>query len=234
MSLPVLIMTRPALDSRRFVAGIKPDLRAKLSILISPLLQIVPTGADLDMARHRGVIFTSANGVAYAPPGDGRPAYCVGERTAQVARAHGWSAVASGQNAEELIKEVIKTKPPGPLIHISGVHQRGDVAARLSEAGIQTEAIAVYDQQLLPLSPDAQQALSSGLPCIIPVFSPRTAAHLASFCTKADSLIIVALSDAVAQPLADCGAGKLIVADEPSSACVYDALETALDWATLS
>ncbi|NOR29970.1 MAG: uroporphyrinogen-III synthase, partial [Sulfitobacter sp.] len=59
MSLPVLIMTRPAPDSVRFIDGIKPDVRAKLSVLISPLLEIVPTGAVVDMTRYRGVIFTS-------------------------------------------------------------------------------------------------------------------------------------------------------------------------------
>lgn len=234
MSLPVLIMTRPAPDSERFIDGMKPDVRAKLSVVISPLLEIAPTGAAVDMAGYRGVIFTSANGVAYAPLGAGRVAYCVGERTAHVARENGWNASVAGQNAEELIKELANTQPLGPLVHISGVHQRGDIAARLSEVGVQTDAIAVYDQQLLPLSPKAQQAMTAKAPCIVTIFSPRTAAHFATFCTNVENLVIIALSDAVAKPLASCGARKLLVADAPNSASMYDALETALDWATLS
>jgi uroporphyrinogen-III synthase len=234
MSLPVLIMTRPAPDSVRFIDGIMPDVRAKLSVLISPLLEIVPTGAVVDMTRYRSVIFTSANGVDHAGPGNGRTAYCVGERTARVARENGWNASVSGQNAEELIKELTKMSPRGPLVHISGVHQRGDIAAGLSDIGVHTEAIAVYDQQLLPLSPEAQQALTSGIPCIVTIFSPRTATHFASFCANIENFVIIAFSDAVAKPLAHCGARKLIVADAPTSACMYTALETALDWDTLT
>ena len=233
MTLPVLIMTRPALASQRFVDAIKPDVLAKLALITSPLLKISPTDANVDLTRYRGVIFTSAHGVDHVEYGDGFPAYCVGARTAEVARQRGWNASVLGQNADELIQNLIKTLPPSPLVHIGGIHQRGDIAARLTAAGIKTDAIAVYDQQLLPLSAAAQTALGAGIPCIVPLFSPRTAMQFVSECANMRNVVVIALSDAVAEPFVGSDIGKLVVAECLNAASMHNALETAVDWATL-
>ncbi|WP_295508078.1 uroporphyrinogen-III synthase [uncultured Sulfitobacter sp.] len=233
MTLPVLIMTRPALASQRFVDAIKPEVLAKLALITSPLLKIMPTDAVVDLTRYRGVIFTSANGVDHAGNGDGFPGYCVGARTAEAARQRGWNASVLGQNADELIENLIKAPPPAPLLHIGGVHQRGDIAARLTAAGVQTDVVAVYDQQLLPLSMAAQTALAAGIPCIVPLFSPRTATQFVADCANLHKAVVIALSDAVAKPLAQSDIGKLVVADCPNAASMHIALETAVDWATL-
>jgi uroporphyrinogen-III synthase len=233
MTRPALIMTRPVPASQRFVDGIRPDVLAKVALIISPLLRISSTDSDVDMARYAGAIFTSANGVDHAGPGNGSPAYCVGSRTAETARKRGWDASISGQTAEELIQNLANAMPAAPLVHIGGVHQRGDIAARLTTAGLHTNSIAVYDQQLLPLSAQAQKALSSGTPCIVPLFSPRTAMQFAAECADMQHTVIIALSNAVALHLAGYDTKKLFVSGEPSAAAMHIALETAVDWVTL-
>lgn len=234
MTKPVLILTRPAPASERFAASVSAETLAKVTLIISPLLEIVPTGVCVDMAKYKGAIFTSANGIDHAMPGQGRPAYCVGARTAKMAMANGWNVPVWGQNADDLIAQLTSAPPAGPLIHIGGVHQRGDIAARLSQTGLRTDAVAVYDQKLLRLSPTATDALAAQQTSIVPLFSPRTAMHFAEHCPDMSRVVILALSEAVAASLLHCRPKKLVIAAEPSGASMRIALETAVDWVSLA
>ena len=81
MTKPVLIMTRPAQASRRFADSLAATTLAKLTVLISPLMQIKPVPAAINLEGVEGVVFSSGHGVENAPMGRGRTAYCVGSRT---------------------------------------------------------------------------------------------------------------------------------------------------------
>ncbi len=234
MNKPVLILTRPAPNAYAFLDMIAPVLLARVTVLISPLLRISGTGTPVDMQGIDGVIFTSANGPAFAPEGGGRTAFCVGAKTTQAAEAKGWRAQMLGQTADELIEAVINKRPKGPLLHISGQHQRGDIARRLSDAGIKTTAVNVYDQTLLPLTPQAKSALTGGKPCIAPLFSPRTATQFARECDDLRHVIVIALSPAVADALGDKHPQQLLIADEPTANSMRLVLETVVDWDRLA
>jgi uroporphyrinogen-III synthase len=105
MSDPIatLILTRPRAASERFLEQMAGVVSSRVGVLISPLLDIVPTGAVPELDGVRGVIFTSTNGVAFAGAGHGIKAYCVGPATLAAARAAGWDAKLSGSTAEELV-----------------------------------------------------------------------------------------------------------------------------------
>ena len=83
MPQPRLLLTRPHPGAAQFLDRLSPALRD--GAVISPLIEIAPTGVGVDLAPFAGVIFTSANGVAHAPKGDGRPAFCVGPQTTAAA-----------------------------------------------------------------------------------------------------------------------------------------------------
>ena len=234
MNKPVLILTRPAPGSEAFWRDLPGDLRDRVTPVISPLMRIEPLSVSVNLTGVAGVIFTSANGVAFGPESGDIPAYCIGTRTTAKAQSAGWSAVMTGQNADELIKALQGHQPQTPLLHITGRHQRGDIAERLSHAGVATQARAVYDQILLPLTPQARAALSDDRPKIVPLFSPRTAQHFITSCPDPSNVIVIALSDAVAYMVENSGARAVMVAPDPNAASLISQLETVLNWPSLA
>jgi uroporphyrinogen-III synthase len=126
-----LLLTRPRAASERFAAEIAArDL--PLEVVIAPLMEIVPTGDLPPLPEGAALIFTSSNAVEAAGPGQGRRAWCVGARTRQAAAEAGFDAVLAGATADELVAHVVDLRPDGPLVHVHGRHQRGDVADRLA------------------------------------------------------------------------------------------------------
>lgn len=183
---PPLLLTRPLPDARRFAASM-PGWRA----VISPILRIVPVPHDgARLAAAPGLVFTSAHAVGSAGPGRGRPALCVGGRTAQVARAAGFD-VTEGEGTAESLLPLIRSAPV-PLIHPQGRH----LARPLPVPGI-----VVYDQQAQPLSEEAAALLAGRDRVILPVFSPRSARLVGQAVDQAMDqarapLWLVAISDA--------------------------------------
>jgi uroporphyrinogen-III synthase len=165
---PTLLLTRPRADSLRFAA-----LLPEWSVVISPILKIVPVAHDAErLARAEALVFTSAHAVSAAAPGRGRTAFCVGERTAEVARIAGFAAIAGPGDAEGLL----------PMIEASGlrlVHPHGRHLAR----DLPIEGMVVYDQLPLPLNDKACALLSRDGDVVLPLFSPRSA-HLVAAATR--------------------------------------------------
>lgn len=198
-----LLMTRPLAAAQRFVASLPKETRAALEVIHAPLIDIRPTGDVPDFTDVKTVIFTSANGVEVASRETGLrlPALCVGTRTTQVANALGWHARCAGGNAQELLEAVKNMPEAAPLLHLRGMHARGDIAATLQAAAIPCREQVVYDQHLLALDAAAKQALSAQRDMIVPLFSPRTARHFANLCGDAGHLHLIVLSSAVAEPV---------------------------------
>jgi len=221
-----LLLTRPRAMSERFAAEIaERDL--PVDIVIAPLMEIVPADAPPPLAAETGVIFTSSQAVARAGPGDGRRAWCVGGRTTEAARAAGFDAVLAGACADELVSRLRKERPAGPMVHLRGRHQRGDVAKRLHDAGLSVTSHVLYDQVEVP--PDAAFTTALGrTPLCVPLFSPRSAEL---FVTAAKGLwepapddAILALSAAVKATLPPEWAEKTLVSDHPDGPSMIDAV----------
>ena len=204
---PILLLTRPTVAARRFIQELPNRVLSGVEICQSPLIEIVPVPHKAALDAARGVVFTSANGVAFSARFDsamGQSAYCVGKATAQAAQEAGWTAHHKGNTADELVQALIEAKTSGPLLHLRGVHTRGDVAERLSRAGIKTESVVVYDQQLQPLTEQAKFCLNQKLPVLAPIFSPRSARQFANTAPNLANTHVIALSEMVAEPLKTC------------------------------
>ena len=233
MTKPALILTRPAPGCAAFAASLPAALLSRVRVVTSPLLHILPTAAPVDLDGIGGVIFTSANGVAHGPEGGTVPAYCVGEATAQAAAAKGWQVAFHAPDAAHLLPMIKAHRPATPLLHLRGTHQRGDIAERLTQAGLPTRAVVLYDQRALPLTRDAQAALADG-PSIVPLFSPRTAAQFADQACETRRATIIALSPAVAEALDRTVVQQILIAPEPTATSLRFTLETAVDWNRLA
>jgi len=219
-----LIMTRPRSASQAFLVLLPAPVRAMFRPITSPLIEIVRLDASVTLSGDDGVIFSSANGVHAAPDGDGRAAFCIGPATTHAAKQRGWAAEQSGTDADSLVATLIATRPGRRLVHLSGTHTRGDIAARLSAAGLTAEHIALYDQRLRGLTPEAAQVISSAPLVVVPLFSPRTAAQFARIAPRTSSVHAVALSPAVAGALDGALLSGLTIATHPNAQAMGVAL----------
>lgn len=232
MTRPTVLLTRSRFQSRRFADLMRDRLGADLPVLIAPVLDIVadPRAAAAALQGAGGVIFTSENGVAACAGADvppGLPAYCVGARTADAARAAGFVPRPDPPgDLDRLIARITAETWPrdrGPLVHLHGAHVTGDAAAALAAQGIAARAAVVYDQRALPLSDAALRLLAGRAPVVVPVFSPRSARLLAPALAAATApLRIAAISPRAAAALGVQGARCVQVADSPDAAAMVD------------
>ncbi|MBI6629465.1 uroporphyrinogen-III synthase [Pontibaca sp. S1109L] len=221
-------MTRPRVSGERFVADLPAVLRERLTVCHSPLLRIVPIAEQIDLDDARGLIFTSANGVAIAADVTDRrnlPCYCVGAWTTQTARKLGWQARMVGEDAAELIATLRANPPQGPLLHLRGRHGSGDIAGELAPVGCSVVVQVIYEQEVLPLTDAAQATLNGPGQVIVPLFSPRTAQQFARVAQIGAEVHAVAISEAAARPLRDLPLKRLIVASRPTAAALADGVE---------
>lgn len=216
---PALLLTRPRAESEACL----DQLRARVTVgrvVVSPVLQIVATGMRPDMSDVTAVILTSSNAVRLHDGPTGQKAFCVGRMTTETAQAAGFDAEFCGENADALVAHLLKTRPAGRLLHLRGAHARGDIVARLTDAGLRASDVVIYDQQAQPLSCEAQALLTGADPVILPLFSPRSADILAATGVPRAPVYVVAISAAVADHAAALRPRGMQIAKNPDRAAV--------------
>ena len=174
-----IIITRNLHAGQRTAAQLHAVGIAQNQIWFAPLVNIAFNRLKIELDAGHSAIFTSQNGVhaLTSKPPKGMTAWCVGERTAEVARRKGFAAIAAEGNAESLIARLQKSDPKNPLIWYRGKHTAVDIEEQLSRLGMNIRSEIVYQQYELRLSGEAQKLLKT-VPCVLPIFSPRTAAIL--------------------------------------------------------
>lgn len=228
MDKPALLLTRPRESAEAFLAELDRGVLDGVRIVVSPLIEIRPLEVRVDMTPYAGVIFTSANGVGFAEDGARRPAFCVGTKTAEAARDRGWRVERIAQDADALVGSLLQDPVEAPLLHIAGAHRRGQVAERLSDAGLAVDVVAIYEQTLVPLSDEAQALLARRECVVVPLFSPRTAAQFARDAGDTTEVTFVAMSEAVAEPLQKLPAHSLHIARAPTAEDMRHLIEMLL------
>lgn len=227
--VPTVLMTRPRAASEQFVAALRAQGH-RFDVCLSPLFDIVHLSPDVTLDGARGVIFSSANGVAAWVSMQKMcdlPAYTVGSATAVAARDAGFEVRIIAQDAADLVAQMLTQRVCGPILHLAGLHRRGNISEKLSASGIPTTAVVVYDQPQIPLSDAAQALLMGQNPIIVPVFSPRTANLLAQSGGNAP-LHVAAMSEAVAFNLAPLHIVSQKVAARPDSSAMLEAVSALL------
>jgi uroporphyrinogen-III synthase len=175
-----ILLTRPAAQSAAYAKELQALLKNKVRILKSPLMRIETLQTDLDLTDVHHLLFTSSNGVrAFAGLSDSRdiPALCVGDRTADAARAFGLNAISAQGSVAELAKLAINLGQDlsGCFLHLRGKHVAGNIGEDLALSDLAIREAVIYNQRALPLADDARAALTGIGKVILPLFSPRTA-----------------------------------------------------------
>ncbi|MFN4153858.1 MAG: uroporphyrinogen-III synthase [Paracoccaceae bacterium] len=233
-ALPVLI-TRPEPQASRFALALRDRYGDRVAPILTPLLAPTLFQPALPEGPFASVVLTSETGaraaaaLASALP---RRAYCVGDQTAQIATGLGFQADSAMGDAESLFQLLAKRTGHAPFLHLRGREARGDLAARLTAAGVPAQEVIVYAQEARPLSPEALHLLAGEGLVIAPLFSPRSAEvfrrALREIPQAADlpgRLQIAALSPAVAAVFADHPPRSMAVATAPTLAKLFFALD---------
>jgi uroporphyrinogen-III synthase len=222
-----LLVTRPQEDGERTAAALRARGHA---VLVAPLLRIEAVAADLGPGPFGAVVTTSANAaraLAQHPRlGElrGLPLYTVGQRSAEAARAAGFSTVHSADgDVRDLVSLVArKQSATAPLLYLAGEERTADLTAELGRRGLAVRTVVVYRALAAErFPPTAEQAIAAGELDGVLHFSRRSAAAFINCAGAADlgkralRLTHYCLSAQVAAPLADAGAATICLAQRP-------------------
>lgn len=230
-----LLLTRPERQATRFATACRAAIGVDIPVVISPVIEIVPRALTVNLRNFDGVVLTSENAVAVLAQITevrGVAAFCVGDRTAEIARGYGMIAKSAKGNASDLVRMIARDKPRGVLLHAHGAHTRGEVAEKLGDLDLRIETACIYDQRAVSLSQDAHKLLVQNGRVILPLFSPRTAALVSAEIQQTQAhLYVVALSNAVKDAWKGQMPQKFTVADQPNAPHMID--EIAAIWSSL-
>lgn len=227
-----LLVTRPAADGQALAA----ELEARgHSVICAPVIDIAtkPDAAP-DLTDVKGLAFTSANGVRafqpFAAPARHLPAYGVGPQTAAALSAAGFSNVhIAGGDVTSLARTITDDCPEGPVLHISGRDQAGDLAATLKAAGCEARRAVLYEARAATeLPPAALTALRDNALDGVILYSKRSAEifyRLAGAANLDASLPQAFCLSAGVAEIARAAGAQTHVAEFPDDAHIYACLD---------
>ena len=229
-----VVVTRPEPDGERTAA----KLRARgCEVLLAPLLRVEwLERADLGSGPWDALVMTSAN-AARAITGHPRlpelwrlPVYTVGRRTADAARAAGFTTVHSADGDQRDLARLLGGRG-GALLYLAGEDRAGDLAAQVAAEGPTVAIVEVYRAAKVTRFPSvAEVALLAGEVDGVLHFSRRSAEAYVDCATAGGLLgralapIQYCLSGAVAEPLVAAGALRLGIAPRPEEGALIELL----------
>lgn len=175
-----MLITRPEPQAGRLAAALQGQ---GLRVVVSPLMHTVFPPVTLPEGQFAAVILTSEAGALAASGLRGQlpaRALCVGDRTAEVARAGGFVARSLGATAQEMLA-ALQTEP-GPFLYLRGREASVDVAAVLRARGQEAASAVTYVQEAAPLIPEALDLLKTAMSVTIPLYSARSARLFLAAC----------------------------------------------------
>jgi uroporphyrinogen-III synthase len=194
--------------------------------LISPVLEIVPTGASIPEGNFDAALATSAKGVQYAATREGAqepPLYVVGGRTARVAERIGWRVGIIASDSVELAAQIrARHAKPALFLYLAGRDRRDNLELGLRAAGHSIVVVETYEARAASaLSQEALSALAAGDVAVALHYSERSAEIFASLMLRAGlaarlrEISHLALSKEAAGPLSRNRGACARVADRP-------------------
>lgn len=216
-----IAVTRAEPEASRTAARI--DALGGVGVL-APLLTIAPSPQlDRSLTDVQAILFTSANGVrAFGPPAhSGARALTVGAATASAAREIGFDDIVSADGDSHALAALARaTLSPaaGKILHISGAHIAGDLAAELASAGFNAERRIAYEAVAAGVLPDAlRRRLADDPPDLDRVLfhSARAAEVFVRLArAAAPKLTAICISETVAQTARTAAWKRVVVAEK--------------------
>ena len=231
-----LLVTRPVADAKALADKLEA---VGHSVICAPVMEIVakPEAAP-ELTNVKGLAFTSANGVRafepFASVARHLPAYAVGMQTAAALAGIGFSNVRIGDgDVVSLANTITDECPEGPILHISGRDQSGDLAATLKAAGCAARRAVLYEARAATsLPPAAVAALRNKALDGIILYSKRSAEifyRLAGVAGVDASVPQAFCLSAGVEDIARAAGAPTHVARFPDDAHMFDCIDAAAD-----
>lgn len=233
----LVLLTRAADEATRSATKLEASGHAAL---LSPVLEMVPTGAQWPSGVIDAVLATSAQAFELFsetpnwPLPEARrlmPLFLVGERTHEAALERGFEGPASiAPDAKALGAEVAASlRPAAQLVYLAGRDRKPDLEQVLAAAGHRVELVEVYAAQAADaLSERAIVALQSGEVGAVLHYSRRSTEIFLALARSAGLDIRnhthVAISQDAAVPLWDGRCTEVHVAEKPNEQAMIAAL----------
>jgi uroporphyrinogen-III synthase len=231
-----LLVTRPEPDATHTAQVLR---QRGHDVLVAPLLQT----QTIDVAfsgPYAAVLMTSANAARAlaSHPRAGEltnlPAFAVGARSAEAARAAGFGDVTAADGALADLVTLVASRfavSSQRLLYLAGEDRAGDLAGDLGRRSVTVETAVIYRAVAAECLPaELKQALSNGELDGALHYSRRSVTTLIELGRAAgvlDALLNLAhtcLSDEVAAPLRNAGARRISVASHPDEAALIGLL----------
>ncbi|WP_375279526.1 uroporphyrinogen-III synthase [Pseudooctadecabacter sp.] len=218
---PIVLVTRPEGSAVAFVDELRIHTDA-FEPIIAPAFGFEDVPHSLPPFEM--AIFTSKAGVSTAPDGKGRVAWCVGDVTAQAARAKGYAPRSARGDASVLVEVILAQRPTSSMMHIRGETSHGDVSSHLTAAGLNCVDVVTYRKSRLGRPAGLAEALLAGRSLILPVFSAETVSILGDWGLPWSGAHVVAISPKVAQSAEVMQPMAITVVETPEVASMTQAV----------
>jgi uroporphyrinogen-III synthase len=223
-----MLVTRPEPEASETAARLNA---LDIPTTVLPLLvhRTLPTSLP-DPAGFAAVALTSANALRALAERNaveafrGLKTYAVGDRTAEAAREHGFTAVESaGGSLSDLAELLPHAGVAGPIFYPAAQDQSGDLAKSLAPYGVMVVTARIYamdEAEDLPAAVIGE--VEAGDIGAVLLYSRRTAAafaaRVAPHLSRATRmrLGVLCLSETVAEPLMAAHFARIGLADYPS------------------
>jgi uroporphyrinogen-III synthase len=232
-----VLVTRPLPDGERTAAALRA---VGHDVLLIPLMQVRPVPAVV-AGEWSAVIVTSANALrvlslAQLKPLLGLPLFAVGQRSAEAARAAGFSEIRASQgDAEDLVRLVAEryAGQSAPHLYLAGEDRAADIAGALAKHSIKVEIVVVYRNMTTGFPPELFAAIEQETIDAVLHFSRRSAenylagARAAGLVAQAIAPRQLCLSPQIAEPLVAAAAPRIEIARRPDEVAMLELLQRA-------
>lgn len=192
---PSILVTRPKID----FLELSPLLQEKgYRVLFSPVFKVDlhsrHTSPPLPEKVH-AIIFTSANGVrgfcqkiTQKKCPHYQKIFTVGDKTAEIAKQHGFSFIENAKgNVHALIEHILKKtqKKQGLIIHSTSKNNDGQLGNALKKKGFDYLAFHSYDTtEIKKIPKNCLKEIHDGKVYATVLYSPRSACAFMNLCTR--------------------------------------------------
>jgi uroporphyrinogen-III synthase len=228
-----ILLLRAADDAARSAAELQ---KRGHRLVLSPVIEIVPTGLPLPEAPFDGVIATSAQAFKFMPREGADqlrtlPLFCVGSRGALAALRLGFpQAQVIAPDAKSLTPQIIaKLPPPAHFLYLAGEDRKPDLENDLAAAQFQVTIHEIYSAEAAEkLTSQALAALEDRTIDAVLHYSRRSVEIFLSLAEAADVDLSrpahFCLSADCAAPLTEAGLPHVFVAETPNETALLSKL----------
>ncbi len=199
-----LLLTRPLEDTMALARRLRHQgVHHSFDLYLQPLLCIkeLPSSTSKTSIEGKDLIFTSRHGVSFFAkqnPCRMNAVWCVGHKTAQEARKHGFKRITIvKENARSLRELLFKRDALTDYIHFSGADVSVDFEKELPSR--QCQRILLYESVAAQeLRPTIKKAFNQQCIDVVILFSKKTAVTLSSHIDLPQRIHILSLSQTIA------------------------------------